>query len=343
VELVEQEIINQFLWNNMEKKEKEFDFEEYEKNFDFSSIKFNFKMSDTNFQLDAIQNQLLQMYLISDKRFRRAFNTNFTPSFLTYLKDKTRLNEPVHISIMGQVRGGKSYSAITLCILHQAYYKRLFSPFYICANVYEWVDKLQKTPKEQLINRIFLIDEEKQSVFSTGSVARKMKVQDLNNIVAINNISTLSLNPVKFQNAESSQYGLRIFGRCFSTKVNRLMLYNLQEKSSSSGLPLGNLYLPIFTELMKNEYGKWLEKKYLERKQGWVNMEREGTMDVTSKLKRACARNFIKDKQFLSIKTQKDKLVFVRNRLGSEWTLGETSEILSLTKMMENGIEFNEE
>ena len=317
-------------------------FEEYEKNFDFSSIKFSFNMKETDFQLDAIQTQLLQMYLISDKRFRRAFNTNFTPSFLTFLKDKTRLNEPLHISIMGQVRGGKSYSALTLAILHQAFYKKLFSPFYITANVYEFIDKLQKTPKEQLVNRMFLIDEEKQSVYSTGSTARKMKVQDINNIIAINNVSTISINPTKWQNAESSQYGLRIFGRCFLTKVNRLLLYNLQDKSSG-GLPMGMLYLPTFTELMKNEYGKWLEKKYLERKHEWVDMEREGTMDVTSKLKKACAKNFVKDKQFLSIKSQKDKLVYIRTRLGSEWTLGETSEILSLTKMMGNGIDFDED
>lgn len=321
----------------MEKKEINLDdpkeFEEYERNFDFSSIKFNFKMSDTDFQLDAIQSQLLRLYLISDKRFRRAFNTNFTPSFLTYLKDKTRLNEPVRLSIMGNVRSGKSFSGLSLCILHQAFYKKLFHPFFICSSAYEYLEKVQNTSPEKLTNRIFLIDEEKNT-FGIGSLARKTKLEDTQHIIAIRNISTIMLTPHSWQD-RTADYGLRTMGRCFNIKVNRLMLYNLQEKSN--GLPMGNLYLPIFTELIKNEYGIWLEKKYLEKKNKWVNQEQQGTGDILETLKKKTAVNFIHDPKFMALKTKKQRLDYITLKMGSEWTSGEKEIIEGYTKLLKEG------
>lgn len=323
----------------MEKKDEEkdsFNFEEFEKNFDFSSIKFNFRMADTNYQLDALQNQMLQLYLMSDKRFRRAFNTNYTSQIITYMKDKARLNEPIKISTMGATRSGKSYSMITLCILHQAFYKKLFHPFYICANVYEYIEKLQRTPKERLVNRIFLVDEEKQAVYGVGSVARKMKVSDVQNIIALNNISTIMLTPFQWQD-KSADYGVRAFGRCFNTKTNRLMLYNLQERGGGGSLPLGNIYLPIFTELMKNDYGQWLEKKYLERKNTWIDMERRGEGDVLEGLKKKTAMSFAHDKKFLELKHKKDRTTYISVKLGSEWTRTEIEQIENIAKLIQQG------
>ena len=314
----------------------EFNFEEYEKNFDFSSMKFNFRMSDTNYQLDALQNQMLQLYLISDKRFRRAFSTNFTPQLLTYIKDKTRLHEPCKISCMGSTRSGKSYSMASLCILHQAMYGRLFHPAYVCANIYEYIEKLQKFPKEKLVDRIFLVDEEKQAVYGVGSVARKMKVTDVQNIIALNNISTIMLTPFQWQD-KSADYGLRAFGRCFDTKTCRLMLYNLQERGSGGSLPLGNIYLPIFTELMKNEYGRWLEKKYLERKNQWIDMERQGEGDVLEGLKKKTAMSFAHDKKFLELKKKRDRLTYISVKLGSEWTKNEIESIENIAKLIQQG------
>lgn len=313
------------------------EFLEYEKQFDFSSLRFNFNLSDTTYQLDALQNQLLQFYLTSDRRFLRAFSINYNSPFFEYLKDKTRLNEPIHISIMGQVRGGKSYSATTICILHQAMYKQLFHPFYFCANAFEFIDKLQKTPIDKLKNRIFLVDEEKQSVYGVGSVAKKMKITDVQNIIAINNISTIMINPTGWQNKEA-HYGLRVFGRCFETGTVRLMLYNLQEKGSGGSLPLGNLYMPIFTKLADNEYGRWLEEKYLERKNAWVDMERRGEGDVLETLKKKTAVNFTHDPKYRELKTKKDKINYITVKMGSEWTRGEIEMIEGYAKLLIDGM-----
>lgn len=230
-----------------------------------------------------------------------------------------------------------SYSMLTLCVLHQALYRRLFHPFYICANAFEFIDKLQKTPKERLLNRIFLIDEEKQSVYGVGSVAKKMKISDVANIVAINNISTIQINPTKWQSGESSQYGLRAFGRCFNTKTVRLMLYNLQEKASG-GLPMGILYLPIFTKLLENEYGEWLEEKYLEKKNKWVDMERRGEGDVLETLKKKTAINFTHDPKYMELKRKKDRINYIRIKMGSEWTNQEIEVIEGYTKLLREGM-----
>lgn len=316
------------------------DFEKYEKNFDFSSVKFNFQLSKANYQLDSIQNQLLQLYMAGDSKFRRAFHTNFTPSFLDYIKSKTKLNEPLKLSCLGATRSGKSFSMMTICILHQLYYKQLFHPFYICANVFEYIDKLQKTPSEKLFNRIFLVDEEK-STFGVGSIARKMKVEDTQHIIAINNISTIMLTPVGWQD-KNADYGIRTFGRCFDTKTCRLMLYNLQEKGSGGSLPMGCLYLPIFTKFMENEYGQWLEKKYLDKKNEWVDRERMGEGDVLETLKKKTAISFTHDPKYMNLKTKRDRINYITLKLGSEWTSGEKEIIEGYTKLLKDGV-INEE
>lgn len=312
-----------------------------EEEFDFSKLKFSFDLSKANYQLDELQNQLLQFYLHADKKFRRAFSMNYTVSLLKYIRDKAKLHEPVSISVIGAVRSGKSYSSITLCIFHQAQYGRLFTSEYICANVYEFLEKVQKMPKEKLVDHIFLVDEMKQSVFSVGSTAKKMKVSDIANIIAINNISTIYLTPHKWAAAEASDYGLRLFGRCFETKTCRMMLYNLQEGGKGGTLPLGNVYLPIFTSFLPQSYAKELEDAYLKRKNQWVDAERRGEGDVLSLLKRKAAEQFLKDDQFRGIKKKAQRFVYIQQRLGSEYTHGECEQILEIADMLKEGISFS--
>lgn len=310
------------------------------KEIDFSKFKFSLDLSKTNYQLDALQSELLRFYLRADRKFRMAFSINYTPQFFNFIKDKARLNEPISLSVCGQTRTGKSYSAISLCQYHQLQYKRLFTIDYICANSMEFLEKLQQFPKEKLLNRIFLIDEEKQAIFGYGSLAKKVKIQDVTNISAINNISTIMLTPFGWQN-QHANYGLRTFGRCFDTKSVRFMLYNLQESGRGGTLPMGNIYLPIFTAFMPKEYGELLEKQYLEKKHEWVDMEREGKMDTMGLLKKNLAKTFIKDKQFLQLSKKNERMTYIATKLGSEWSVGESKEILQIALMMLNGIKFD--
>ena len=306
------------------------------KNFDIKKLKFEFDLANADYQIDALQNRLLEFYIRADSKFRRAFSTNYTNDFFQYMKDKSRLNEPIHISIIGNTRSGKSYVAISLCAFHMACYGKIFTADYICGNAYEFLERLKVMPEDELKNSIFLIDEEKQSVYGVGSVAKKMKLTDVQNIIAINNISTISLNPNSWANKEAN-YGLRVFGKCYKTKTCRLMLYNLSEKGRGGELPLGNIYLPIFTAFLPKEYADSIEKPYLAMKNRWVEGEMRGEGDVLASIKRKSAESFARDKKFLELKTKRDRITYIGQVLGSEWTSAELDSIESLTKLIREG------
>lgn len=298
-------------------------------------LNFSLDLSQAEYKSDSIQERLLQSYLRYDKKFQRAFYTNFTGEFIKYIKDKTELNEPIHLTIKGTTRGGKSYSMITACIIHQACYNQEFNINYICANVFEYIKKLQTFPQDKLKNRIFLVDEEKQTIYGVGSTAKKMKVTDVQNIIAINNISTIMINPTDWANKDAV-YGLRIFGKCYKTKTCRFMLYDLQAKGTD-GSPVGMCYLPIFTAL-NLPYVEQLEKDYLKKKNAWVMLEQQGKGDVLGELKKDHAKDFSKDSQYRLIKSKDEKIAYISQKLGSEFTKGEVEEIFYITKLLEKGI-----
>jgi hypothetical protein len=308
-----------------------------EEPFFLKDLKFSFNLSDADYQIDVLQNELLQTYLRADPRFRRAFNQNYTSQFLQFLRDKMRLNEPTHLSIMGQVRSGKSYIAISLATYLMACHGKRFGIDYICGNSYEFVEKLKNMPQDKLDNTCFVIDEAKQSVYGIGSVAKKMKITDVANIIAIRGISTISLTPNMWSNKEAF-YGLRLFGRCFKTKTCRMMLYNLQAGGKSSELPLGNLYLPIFTAFLPKDYAQKLEKEYLEKKNAWVLNEQRGEGDILYEMKKKSAESFCRDKKYLELTKRGEKETYISVILGSEWTSREVEQIYEITKLIQKGM-----
>lgn len=305
--------------------------------YTLKDLKFECDLSHADYQLDALQNRLLQTYIRQDTRFRRAFSQNYTSEFMQFLKDKARLKEPIAISVLGATRSGKSYSMITLASILMALYGKVFTIDYVCANAVEYLEKLKVMPEEELLNSCFLIDEEKQGMYGVGSIAKKIKLQDVQNIVAINNISTIQLNPTSWQNKEAN-YGLRTFGRCFKTKTCRFMLYNLQSKGHEAELPMGNIYLPIFTQFLPKDYAVELERQYLAKKMDWVKGEMRGEGDVLAEIRKKSAEAFVRDKNFLQIKKKKERLAYIQLKLGSEWTSKECEDVLLLTSLLEQGV-----
>jgi hypothetical protein len=116
------------------------------------------------------------------------------------------------------------------------------------------------------------------------------------------------------------------------------MLYNLTERGRGGELPVGNIYLPIFTAFAPKEYALELEKRYLEKKQKWVDLEMRGEGDTLGILKKRYAEEFIKDKNYLEINTKKDRIAYISLKLGSEFTKGETEEIETITKLLLDGL-----
>lgn len=258
------------------------------------------------------------------------------------MKDKARLREPISLSVMGVVRSGKSYGSISIATFLMACFGKQFGIEYICANAFEFLEKLKTMPEEKLKNSCFLIDEDKQSVYGVGSVAKKMKLTDIANIIALNNVSTISLNPSVWAD-KSCMYGIRVFGRCFSTKTIRCMLYNTQEHGHGGELPLGLLYIPSFMVFLPKPYADELEKAYLEKKKEWINLEMREGQDVLYEIKKKSAESFMRDKQYLELKKRGERETYIGLRLGSEWTKNEIEQIYEITKLLEKGINLDKE
>jgi hypothetical protein len=290
-------------------------------------------ISKANYELDILQEEMLKFYLRNDIRFRRAFNTNFTNMFFQFLIDKARLREPYHLSCMGTIRGGKSYSMITIVAFTNALYGRKTTINYILGNQYEFLQRVQTIPQEELLNSAFLRDEDKGAIFGAGSFAKKMKLQDVQNIIAMSNISTTTICPNKLSNPDAF-YGFRVFGRCHKTRTNRFMLYNMQENSNSH-LPMGMVYIPIFTEVLP--YWQEIEQAYLMKKREWIQKEETGNSDILAELKKRQALIFSRNPKFRNVEHKKDKLTFISVTLGSEWTKNECEEILSMTELISQG------
>lgn len=310
---------------------------------DFSKLKFQVDLSKGTYELDALQNQILEFYLRADHKFRRAFNVDYTSSFIQYLKDKARLKEPVHLSVIGATRSGKSSSAMTISIINNALNNHVFNPDYISGNSIAFLQKLQMMEKDKLLNRTFQIDEEKNSMYGFGALAKRTKMQDVQNIIAVNNISTISLTPDRWSNEGSADYGLRTFGRNFENGSVRLMLYNLTAKGKAGESPLGLVYLPIFTQFAPKEYAERLNKEYLEMKNEWVDRERAGEGDVLYEIKKRSAESFVRDPVFMGLTKKNERLTYIATKLGSEFTKGEVTEIETLTALMKKGITFDKD
>lgn len=309
---------------------------------DLKEFDFNYDSSDGEYELDVLQQEMMQFYIRNDPKFRQAYYTDYTGLFIRVLKDKARLREPVHISIMGTVRGGKSYGGISILAIMMALQGKLVLPIHICPNAYKFLERIQEMPLEETNNTCFLRDEDKGASFGIGSLSKKAKITDIANIIAKHNISTLSLCPIKFSDSES-HYGLRVLGRNFKTKTTKFLLYNMME-SKSTMTPMGVVILPIFTKLLPEWYHKPLEKAYIKMKDDWIADEIEGKgQDVLADLKKKTAEKFIRDPQFMGLTNKKQRKIYIQQVMGSEWTIGEIDTILGLTEMMRNGITFNEE
>ena len=285
--------------------------------------------SKINFQLDELQNQLIFRYLQDDMNFRRAFSTNYTSFFLKYVHDKHRLREPISLSILGAVRTSKSTSAITIAALKRMLDDKRIEAYNVCESQYEYLENLKMSEKDD----IFVIDEGKSATFGVGSMARKMQLQDVQNIIAVNNISTIWIRPDRWS-FEGADYGLRTFGRAFDSTPRwaRLMLYNLS--SGAGELPLGMIYIPHYADILED--GSRIDTFYRAKKQAWVDKEQVGQGDAMQKFKLGKAKEFISMPKFINLK-KAERIAFISIKLGSNFTKTECEELGLICKMLLDG------
>jgi hypothetical protein len=234
---------------------------------------------------------------------------------------------------------GKSYTALSILAFRMALMGKLVTPSFICANAFRFLQKIQTMDLEATKDTMFLRDEDKDAVYGTGSIAKRAKLQDVANIIAKHNISTLSLCPIKFAAQEEAHAGLRTFGRNFTNGTVRMMFYNLQE-SKTLTRPMGMVYIPIFTKMLPEWYAKPLEAEYSKLKDAWIEEEIKGNSDVLAEVKRGQAQALFKDPMFVELKKKDEKLAYATQRLGSEWTKQETLEIIALVELLKKGVVF---
>lgn len=372
--------------------------------------------SDCQFIVDEIQELRMRDYL-RDKQFLKVYRMNFTTQFLSLIRTKACiLKEPFTCSIIGDVRSGKSVSAIYIAAKIAEYHGTRLTVDNICANEYEFVEKITSwiqcylckkifsrenaetedpeivkcpycgatekkefTTIENLIknkidldtlkigiirNNVFLIDESKTAMFGIGSMSRHSKLRDIQNIIAVNNISTIWLRPDTWS-YEHVPYGLRAYGKSgyfcteckfrfpietktkdrpntcphckcdkIALRMNRFMIYDLREGGRTAH-PFAMVYLPHFADALS--YGLELEQEYLNKKLTWVEKEQMGDGDITYKQKLEKADKYANDETFVAMK-MKDRLVYVSSKEGSEISKAEVEEIVRLAKMRLDGI-----
>lgn len=312
--------------------------EKSDKDFHWKKREFDIDIPRAHFELDALQEELLNRYLRGDKTFLRAFNTNYTSLFMEFLKDKTRLNEPIALAVMGGVRMGKSVSAITIAGLVMEARGRLMDVELIMANEYVFLDEI----KNAKFGDFYVIDESKHAMYGTGSSTRKSKIQDIQNIIAVNNISTLWLTPDRWA-SEKVQYGLRAFGRSqyysngekMPIRICRFMLYNLQESSAGGSVPLGMVYIPHFEDILEN--GTQLWKDYSEKKQKWVDEEVSGTAGDMMEQMFSVAEKINNSDKFKLLSKKAEKITFITALLGSEISKGEIDQVFQCINLLNKG------
>lgn len=227
---------------------------------------------------------------------------------------------------------GKSTSAIYIAGKVKEMVGETLLPYNVCGSEFEFIDNLKNAKK----NDFYVIDESKKTVFGVGSTAKKLKILDVQNIIAVNNISTIWIRPDRWS-FEHATYGLRSAGRSFDSKprYNKYMLYNLQATGGAGEFPMGMVYIPHYEETLKD--GKNIDKWYRAKKQAWVDKEQKGEGDAIYKFKLKIARKLAKDDKFSEMK-KKQKIVYISATLGSEWTRTECDEVVIMAEMIRGGM-----
>jgi len=246
----------------------------------------------------------------------------------------------VNLKELSKIKDEAEFEKAKNKMIMQETEKKKLTTYNICANEFEYVRKL----KECGTDTAFLIDESKRAVYGIGSIAKREKINDIQNIIAVNNISAIWLKPDEWATPHA-HYGLVSFGRAendiygnpLPIRINRFMLYNLQE-SDKRGLPLGMVYIPLIWDILPKEEALTLENEYMSRKLKWVEQEQISEEDVFTSDRFKLASELAKDQTFINIKGLKNKLPYVRTQYSSNMTNGELDEVMRIAIQIQRGV-----
>lgn len=288
-------------------------------------------LQQADFETDTLQEIFIYNSMRENKRFLRTMHTDFTEQFIQYLIRKTELDEPIGLGIKGVVRGGKSSFAIFiacfLCMLRGL----IFDVDHICRSEFEFLERV----KDAKFGDVYIIDESKFAVYGIGSIAKRTKMKDIQNIIAIKNISTIYITPREF-NDTNSDYGFHILGRARNCKPRliRALLFNLQQRAIGTYIPYGLVTFPLFVD--KVPYGEQLNKEYTKKKMSWVDAEQQSKGNIMYEIQIKMAKHLLAQKDFKGVHKKRERLIIAKKYLADEFTEQEKEAIITMAYMIED-------
>jgi len=268
------------------------------------------------------------------------FNTNQTAFFQSEMVRYIKQKRVWRVSIMGEVRGGKSEVGSTCCFWYVkvwnhfynlGFFKKIdlfkegrFKPHkltfemnFLCDNQQIYKERLKKEHKKKTLRwgQIWQIDEAKKSEGGVGSISDIIETTNLNNIIAKFNQSEIWIQPERFE-THNCPYGLKVVKKDEKNRVNWCLLFKIEAEPNGAIVYkfLGWVCVPMHSdEKFRDEYN--------EEKNEWIAKELSGRADERMKKRSKCAEMLVKKyPKFFSFKD---------NNKGFKYSQGEQLQLLN--------------
>jgi len=278
------------------------------------------------YSVDKIQDERIKDRMSKNPEYARIMSINNSKLFFEWIMEKLRLKENIIIEIKGYTRSGKSSVGITIAKLISYLTGKEFTQYQICRNESEYQQKIKLWSKlRKTFNTVWVVDEQKETHVGVGSYAEMTLQEDINNIVAIENIHTIWIHPPHFV-GRNSLVGLETYGRNFEHRITRCIMYDLHE-NKKVGIPMGLVFIPIFRDKSFEE--KYVEKKW-EQVDGLLQGEDiSGLVDARFRIARALSQNKI----FQEAKNNTVRLAIARKYCPFGIPDSAIKEIMALAKL----------
>jgi hypothetical protein len=283
------------------------------------NIKVNLK--SISFEVDPIQNYTMQLKVQKLPVFAEAMNRNLTGIFFHFLDYKVEKKEPSILEWKGGVRTGKTTGAIST---HKYIAQRSgveFTIEMICPNEQYFVQRIPYAAN----NTSMIVDEQMEQHTGLGAFREMQHTEDLNNIIAKNNISVSWIHPPDFV-GRNAFYGLETAGRNFEHKLTKFLIYDLTQKTFGvSSIPLGFVIVPKYDDIK-------FETEYEKRKDAHIDALKNESIAVRQQSRLDEGFALAKNKLYQRMKNNHQKIQLAR-RLFPMRTEGEYMELVSIANM----------
>ncbi|KKN77144.1 hypothetical protein LCGC14_0363410 [marine sediment metagenome] len=263
--------------------------------------------------------QLNYKDMLSLKRIRvhfpMQFYQNVTSFFIGQMSEYIKDCRVWRIVLMGETRGGKSETAMTIAKLyvnifnqylkkdafkHMKFDKYLkvapltFGIDYVVGSQSNYIYTLREQKKSGKLKfgQIWQIDENRENVGGLGTFSEMLDLANINNIVAKFMQSELWLTPVKLQQ-RNAPYGLYVYKKDTVNRVNWCLLYKIEMgvKGTLEYIFMGWVKVPLHHDVnLRNEYEM--------KKNKWIANEIEGAVDQRVIQRKHAAEQLSKDPVF---------------------------------------------